>query len=247
MIHVEGHTMVGFGYKDSSNLMYIHDTWDHNIHTMTWGDSYAGMQHLGVTIVQLEPLYWTTDVSVGDAQVQYSDSVLLEATLTAAASGLPLDGATLSFDVAGVCSGSAVTGADGKASIVCGPVGVPEGDYTINVAFAGDDVRYLRASAGTATLTVDPEAATVEFDGDNPPAVRVAEDGGNSGEFSLIVYVTETQPDQPEGSSAAGNISNAQVSMSLVPVGPGSSESVTCSAEVIPDGLCGPTQGYLRF
>ncbi len=57
MIHVAGHTMVGFGYDDSANLMYIHDTWDYNTYTMTWGGRYpdpvSGMQHYGVTIVQL--------------------------------------------------------------------------------------------------------------------------------------------------------------------------------------------------
>jgi hypothetical protein len=56
MIHVEGHTMVGVGYDDtSSDLMYIHDTWDYDTHTMTWGDSYTGMPHHMVTVVQLEP------------------------------------------------------------------------------------------------------------------------------------------------------------------------------------------------
>jgi hypothetical protein len=54
MIHVTGHTMVGVGYDDStSNLMYINDTWDYGTHTMTWGGTYAGLQHYGVTIVQL--------------------------------------------------------------------------------------------------------------------------------------------------------------------------------------------------
>jgi len=63
MIHVEGHTMVGVGYDDSSsNLMYIHDTWDYNTHTMIWGGTYLGMQHKGVTIVQLQPRY--QDLSV---------------------------------------------------------------------------------------------------------------------------------------------------------------------------------------
>ncbi|MGD9148447.1 MAG: fibronectin type III domain-containing protein, partial [Anaerolineae bacterium] len=56
MFHVVGHTMVGVGYDDASNLMYIHDTWDYNVHTMTWGDSYSGMQHYAVTIVQLEAI-----------------------------------------------------------------------------------------------------------------------------------------------------------------------------------------------
>jgi YD repeat-containing protein len=53
MIHLEGHTMVGVGYDDSSNLMYIHDTWDHSTHTMTWGGSYGGGLHMGITIVTL--------------------------------------------------------------------------------------------------------------------------------------------------------------------------------------------------
>ena len=54
MIHVTGHTMVGVGYDDASNLMYIHDTWDYNTYTMTWNGTYSGMQHKAVSIVQLE-------------------------------------------------------------------------------------------------------------------------------------------------------------------------------------------------
>ncbi len=54
MIHVKGHTMVGVGYDDATNLMYIHDTWDYNTHTMIWGDEYVGMSHMGVTIVEIE-------------------------------------------------------------------------------------------------------------------------------------------------------------------------------------------------
>ena len=54
MIHVEGHTMVGIGYDDATDLMYIHDTWDYNVHIMTWGGSYSGMDQTGVTIVHLQ-------------------------------------------------------------------------------------------------------------------------------------------------------------------------------------------------
>ena len=56
LFHVEGHSMVGVGYDDStSNLMYIHDTWDYNTHTMEWGGSYAGMPQYAVTIIHLTP------------------------------------------------------------------------------------------------------------------------------------------------------------------------------------------------
>ncbi|MDY6864872.1 MAG: NosD domain-containing protein [Halobacteriota archaeon] len=54
LIHVEGHTMLGYGYNDTSNLIYLHDTWDHNSHSMVWGDYYDGMIHYGVTVIKLE-------------------------------------------------------------------------------------------------------------------------------------------------------------------------------------------------
>jgi len=53
MIHLEGHTIVGVGYDDSTNTMYIHDTWGYSTYTMTWGGMYAGMLHFGITIVTL--------------------------------------------------------------------------------------------------------------------------------------------------------------------------------------------------
>ncbi len=58
MIHVEGHTMVGFGYNDMSNWIYLFDTWDHEGHFMEWGGTYGTnppMAHVGVTIVKLGP------------------------------------------------------------------------------------------------------------------------------------------------------------------------------------------------
>ena len=56
MIHLEGHTIVGVGYNDSSNLVYIHDTWDHSQHSMSWGGYYDGMLQHSVSIVILESL-----------------------------------------------------------------------------------------------------------------------------------------------------------------------------------------------
>jgi hypothetical protein len=53
LIHVSGHTMLGYGYNTSGSKIYIHDTWDHSDHEMTWGGSYAGMDHYAVTVVGL--------------------------------------------------------------------------------------------------------------------------------------------------------------------------------------------------
>jgi len=54
MLNLEGHTVVGVGYDDVGNTVYIHDTWDYSNHTMTWGSSYSGMQLLSVSIVNFQ-------------------------------------------------------------------------------------------------------------------------------------------------------------------------------------------------
>jgi len=53
MIQVTGHSMVGYGYDSSSQTVYIHNTWDYNNYQMTWGGTYSGMQHYGVTVLRL--------------------------------------------------------------------------------------------------------------------------------------------------------------------------------------------------
>ena len=54
MLNLAGHTVIGAGYDDSTQTVYIHDTWDYSTHTMTWGGSYSGMQLLSVSIVNLQ-------------------------------------------------------------------------------------------------------------------------------------------------------------------------------------------------
>jgi hypothetical protein len=53
---IGGHTMLGYGYDTTTNTIYVHDTWDYSTHQMTWGGTYYGMQHLAVTVIQLETL-----------------------------------------------------------------------------------------------------------------------------------------------------------------------------------------------
>ena len=53
IIYVTGHIMLGYGYEDTGSTIYIRDTWDYSTHSMTWGGSYSGMQHLGVCVVRL--------------------------------------------------------------------------------------------------------------------------------------------------------------------------------------------------
>jgi hypothetical protein len=48
MIHVEGHSMFGYGYEDNG-LIYLNDTWTAGPHTMMWGGAYDGLEQWGVS------------------------------------------------------------------------------------------------------------------------------------------------------------------------------------------------------
>jgi len=53
LVHVTNHTMVAVGYDASSSTMYIHDTWDNRVHSMTWGGSYSGLAQKAMTVIKL--------------------------------------------------------------------------------------------------------------------------------------------------------------------------------------------------
>ena len=53
LIQVSGHTMIGFGYNTTGNVVYLHNTWGFYDDQMAWGGTYSGMQHYGVTVLRL--------------------------------------------------------------------------------------------------------------------------------------------------------------------------------------------------
>ncbi|MBK9357433.1 MAG: PKD domain-containing protein [Bacteroidales bacterium] len=54
LIHIAGHTMLGYGYDEAGQMVFLHDTWDHSMHSMNWAGRYAGRQHFGVTVIRLQ-------------------------------------------------------------------------------------------------------------------------------------------------------------------------------------------------
>jgi hypothetical protein len=158
----------------------------------------------------------------GDQSVQYSDSLSLD--LSAAD---PDDAAdSLTFSATGLPSALTLTDHGDGTATVDGPVGVAPGTYMVEITVTDPDGV---TDSKTVSIVVSPEDAAAAFDGDNPVAVQVADPGGDSGPFSLTVLVREAQPDGPTGSGAAGDIGLAVVSMSLVPVGPGSPAVGACA------------------
>lgn len=55
LIHVEDHTMLGWGYNDDDDQVIFYDTWDTDPHSMGWGGSHGGLAHYGVTVLRLDP------------------------------------------------------------------------------------------------------------------------------------------------------------------------------------------------
>jgi hypothetical protein len=53
MIHVENHSMLGYGYVDGTNIINVYDTWYSGGGLMTWGGSYHGLTQYGVTVMEL--------------------------------------------------------------------------------------------------------------------------------------------------------------------------------------------------
>jgi PKD repeat protein len=113
---------------------------------------------------------------------------------------------------------------------------VKEGSYEIEVTVT--DPGGLTASA-KFTLVVVPENASIAFRATDPTSVKVAAAGGNSGPVTLTVMVSETEPDVPSGSAAAGDINRAVTTVELVPVGPGTTVAGSCSAATV-----SPVTGY---
>ena len=102
LIHLYGHTMLGYGYNTAGSLIYIHDTWNYSNNTMTWGGSYGGYPHIGVTVISLAaspqgtvildgdyyPAFATVDTVVSDSDLNITDNadtttVEFESELTA--------------------------------------------------------------------------------------------------------------------------------------------------------------------
>jgi PKD repeat protein len=189
-----------------------------------------------VTIANLAP---ALACDLASQSVQYSDHIA-DVTFTAtdvasdsmtASGSWSVDGGSFTAGLPGFLSladeGCAISGNTNACTWTLeGIAGVPEGMYTVRVTVEDDDGGQTEVEV---TITVLSEDASVAFEGDNPVAVLVDTPGGDSGPFSLTVYVSETEPDLPEASAALGDISLASVSVNLVPVGPGSPVSGVCT------------------
>jgi len=168
MLNFAGHTVVGVGYDDSSNLVYIHDTWDYNNHTMTWGGSYSGMALQSVSIVNIQGQQQpsgTIQLSAATYSVNENGvSVTITATRTNGSSGAV--GVSYATSNGTATAGSDYTATSGTLSWANGDTSnktfsVPilddsayEGNETVNLTLSSPTGGATLGSPSTAVLTI---------------------------------------------------------------------------------------------
>lgn len=225
--------------------------------TDEFGETDTGAVNLTVNPINDAP---QIVVSRASAELQYSDEIgAVEFTAT------DVDDATLAPSVEWTDDGGASTNAGLPASLSASPaLGSPacvaetfdsspvpgstchwtvsgtftESAGTYHLLFKVTDADNAMAT-GQTQLVVSAENAAVTLDGGNPVSVQVAEDGGDSGPFSIVFTVQERLPDEATFTPQAGDISLAQPNLQLTPVGPGTPVSPIAPCTVASNGLLG--------
>ena len=64
LVHIEGHTMLGYGYDDPTDTLYVHDTWTEGQHEMIWDSNpmYSGGGHSDLALVSVTAMELTGGV-----------------------------------------------------------------------------------------------------------------------------------------------------------------------------------------
>ncbi|MGD8588884.1 MAG: cadherin-like domain-containing protein [Chromatiales bacterium] len=177
-------------------------------------------------------------IDTATQSVQYSDQII-QVIVSAVDIDSPPAGMTATWSelpaglsITGGCSVKA-QGSTCEWSLD-GQVQVGKGTHPISFTLSD-----LEAAKRVDTeVIVVPEDASAAFDAANRVSIRVVSDGGNSGLFTLIVNVMETVPDLPAGSALPGDISLADLTMKLVPVGAGGTLTGTCTATTATTRSC---------
>ena len=182
-------------------------------------------------------------VDLSSQAVQYSDAIAavtvtatdIDSTLTPGSLTSSMVPAGLSV-TAGSCNPAELgpVGVIGVGSTcawtISGNVDVGAGTYTPEFSVSDDQL-----SASTAsTVTVGVEDAEARISEDNIHSVTVDNPGSDSSlAFTLSATVRELTPDEAVNAPAPGDINRADVTIRLVPVGPGGTVSALSCAPIL--------------
>ncbi|HEX6049383.1 MAG TPA: Ig-like domain repeat protein, partial [Gemmatimonadaceae bacterium] len=180
----------------------------------------------------------TTAITVSPASQQYSDKVTLEATVTPASVNGTATAGVVQFTIDGalVGSGPVAVGADGRATLPNVQLTMAPGPHSVGAQFTPTDQTLFQSSTATAaSLTVAKEDASIVYSPDNTTAMQVSTSGGTLAANALVLQlgVKEAEPDvatSPGVTGIGSNIAGVGLTVSLLPIGPGSTYALSCSA-----------------
>lgn len=217
-LNLAGHSVVGYGYDGST--IYIRDTWDsnpNNLHTMTWGGSYAGLALQSVSIVRLasapEP---ELDVTVEQAADQADPTNASSIDFTATFSE-PID--TSTFTSADVTLG----GTAGADTVLISEV-APNDGTTFNLAVSG------MVSDGTVTAEI-PVGLVQSLTGN-------ANDASTSSDNEVTYDITSPDVTVEQAAGQADPTSTSPINFTATFSEPINSSTFT-PADVVLDGAAG--------
>ncbi len=179
MLQLQGHTIVGVGYNTTGNTVYLHDTWDYNTHSMTWGGTYSGMSMWAASIATLAPLsgarfYALTpcrlvdtrqspDTAYTDGQTRtYNFNTAIPYTGTGACSTIPTAAAlslSVSFQVASHMAYLTAYPDDASLPTTATVVAYANGLFSSNTAIvptgADNGIKVYAQYAGTVVIDIN--------------------------------------------------------------------------------------------
>lgn len=176
----------------------------------------------------------TTVLTIDPDERQYSDQVTLTAVVTPESiNGISPTG-NVNFQIQNGASWTTVASkalSGGEASEVV-QVTSAAGTATYRAQFSSSNNNFLSSDSNSEELTVTREDALISYSEDNPAAIQVSTEGGglNAGEllFTIDVQENETTPTM----ALPGDINNAGLTVTLIPVGPGSDVDLNCTDAV---------------
>lgn len=169
LIHIEGHSMLGLGYDADSQTIYFHNTWDFNLHSMTWGGIYEGMKHYAVTVLQLENPNTPANVSVSITNNDYTyDGSPKQVSISTNPSGI-------AYSVAYYNESGTRNYSPTRAGVYDVVVTITEPGYSDQGPFYGS------LTINKKTLTVRPDDKVVDY-GNNEPEYTLNYSGFVTGE-----------------------------------------------------------------
>lgn len=180
----------------------------------------------------------TTAITLTPQSQQYSDRVTIEAAVTPASVNGTAAAGVVQFTIDGalVGAGPVVVGADGKATLPNVQMTQAPGPHSVGAQFTPTDQTLFQSSTAiAANLAVTKEDASIVYAAGNTTAMQVSTSGGTlaANALALQLGVKETEPDAaatPGTTGVGSNISGVSVAVTLVPIGPGSTYVLTCSA-----------------